>query len=254
MSEALPADLLQCTGGSRMGYRIAGRVNPKKDLTKVTGESQFAAMIRQLFRRTRPSRVIETGTYHGNGSTPVIAAALREFGGPGATFCSIEVNPKFHQRAVANLASQGHRVTVRNGLSVPRALLPTVEQIEQRYVRGVEADGIFVDHEETDRATKYFSETDFPDAPDDLLGECLKAFDYRPDFLMLDSGGHMGTVEFEYVLPLLCGPCHIALDDIYHVKHHCSYQQVQSDRRFEVVAVSEEKFGFCIARFQPDGQ
>jgi hypothetical protein len=62
----------------------------------------------------------------------------------------------------------------------------------------------------------------------------------------------MGHVEFEYVLPLLRGTCHIALDDIYHVKHYRSFKQVQSDPRFELVGVSEEKFGFCIARFTPD--
>jgi hypothetical protein len=235
-----------------MAYQIAGRVNPKKDLTKVTGESQFASAIRQLFRRAQPRRVIETGTYHGNGSTAVIASALRDFSGPGAKFYSIEVNPAFCDRARANLEREGLEVAVLNGLSVPRSILPTLEQIHARFVERTGEDEIFVDHEESDRAARYFGETHYPDAADDLLGACLDEFDHRPDFLLLDSGGHMGFVEFEYVLPLLNGPCHVALDDIYHVKHHESFRRVRSDPRFELVAISEEKFGFCIARFTPN--
>jgi cephalosporin hydroxylase len=235
-----------------MGYRIAGRVDPKKDLTKVPDESQFARSIRQLFRQIRPRRVIETGTYHGNGSTAVIASALQQYGSENASFYSIEVNPKFHQWAISNLAKRGLSVAVLNGLSVPRRMLPTIQQIERQYVTDVEADDVFVDHEEADRAIRYFSETDFPNANDDLLGVCLADFEYRPDFVLLDSGGHMGHVEFLYLLPLLRDTCYIALDDIYHVKHHQSFKQVQSDPRFELVAVSEEKFGFCIARFTPN--
>jgi len=234
-----------------MGYRIAGRVNSRKDLTEVPGESQFARSIGRLFRQIHPTKVIETGTYQGNGSTAVIASALRKHGGEGAVFYSIEINPRFYQRAVANLAKRDLQVAVLNGLSVPRRLLPSIHQIERRYVTEVEADGIFVDHEEIDRAAKYFAETDFPNAAEDLLGVCLKDFNYTPDFVLLDSGGHMGHVEFEYLVPLLRGVCHIALDDIYHVKHSQSFRRMQGDPRFELIAVSEEKFGFCIARFMP---
>jgi cephalosporin hydroxylase len=234
-----------------MGYRIAGHVSLKQNLTGVATESHLARCVRQLFAQVRPRRVIETGTYHGTGSTTIIASALRDAGIGDATFFSIEVNPHNYRKSLANLAKQNLAVSVLNGLSVPRQLLPSREQIEQHYVREVEADGIFVDHEEAQRAMLYHKETDYPDAPDDLLGRCLKNFNCRPDFVLLDSGGHMGHVEFRYVLPLIKAPCHIALDDIYHVKHHRSFQELGDDPRFELVAVSEEKFGFCIAKFMP---
>lgn len=234
-----------------MGYRIAGHVSPKQNLTGVAAESQFGRCVRQLFSQVRPRRVIETGTYHGTGTTAIIASALRDAGINDAVFLSIEVNPHNVRKALANLARQNLAASVLNGLSVPRRLLPDVDAIERHYVRDVEADGIFVDHEEAQRAMLYHQETDFPDAPDDLLGRCLKEFDFRPDFVLLDSGGHMGHVEFRYVLPLIQGPCHVALDDIYHVKHHRSFRELQQDPRFELIAVSEEKFGSCIARFTP---
>jgi hypothetical protein len=142
-------------------------------------------------------------------------------------------------------------VELVNALSVPRALLPSIQQIESELVHSVLADGLVVDHEEPDRARLYFGETHFDQLPDDALGQAIAAFDGRPDFLLLDSGGHMGYVEFRYAISQLKGPCHIALDDIYHVKHHRSFQFIKSDARFQLVAASEEKFGFCIARFVP---
>ena len=236
-----------------ISYQIAGRVSAKKDLTKVGAESHFAQCIRQVFRDARPRKIIETGTYHGAGTTTVIAEALLTSGATDDVFYTIEVNPRHHQKAVANLDRFGDRVRVLRGLSVPRRLLPSVEQIADRCVRSVEADGLFVDHEEAERARLYHGETDFPDAPDDLLGKCIAEFDGRPEFVLLDSGGHMGYLEFHYVLGLLEGPCYVALDDIYHVKHHRSFREIQADPRFELVVASEEKFGFCIARFNPAG-
>ena len=52
-----------------MGYRIAGHVSPKLNLTGVATESHFARCVRQLFANVRPRRIVETGTYHGTGST-----------------------------------------------------------------------------------------------------------------------------------------------------------------------------------------
>ena len=65
--------------------------------------------------------------------------------------------------------------------------------------------------------------------------------------IILDSGGHMGFVEFEYVLSLLKGSCIFVLDDVYHVKHYKSLKMIQSDPRFNILTLSKEKFGFCIA-------
>jgi len=61
----------------------------------------------------------------------------------------------------------------------------------------------------------------------------------------------MGFVEFQYLIQKLAGPCLIALDDIHHIKHHKSFQFMRRDSRFELLLESQEKFGFCIARFTP---
>jgi ADP-heptose:LPS heptosyltransferase len=133
-------------------------------------------------------------------------------------------------------------------------MLPDLQDIEEQCVNHIEFDGIFVDHQEKQRSILYFKETDFKQVPDDLLEKCLDHFDYCPDFILLDSAGHMGNIEFHYVIDKLKKPCIIALDDIYHIKHHKSYLQMKKDPRFTFIAVSKEKFGFCVAEFTPETQ
>jgi hypothetical protein len=220
--------------------------------TAVGAKSEFAQALDRIVRERRPRKVIETGTFLGQGTTAVIAAALRDAGIDDARFYSIECNQVHHEHALRNLRDAGlaERVTLLHGLSVPRSLLPTLQQIEERCVRNIEFDEIFIDHEEHQRAWLYFKETDFGGVPEDLLGECLRRFDGRPDLVLLDSGGHMGNLEFNYLVERLDGPCVVALDDIHHIKHHKSFRQLQSDDRFELVTSSREKFGFCVALFK----
>ncbi len=234
--------------------RIAGEVAANHDLTAVGGESEFADAISQLFAQIRPRKIIETGTYHGDGTTRIIAGTLKSLGIEDAVFCTIECNPDNYRQAHANLTRSGliGGVNLLHGLSVPRSKLPTIEEIEKSCVSNIEFDDIFVDHQEQQRALLYYRETDFTGVDDDMLGKALQIYGDRPDFVLLDSGGHMGNVEFNYLISRLKGPCYLALDDIYHIKHHKSFCQMQSDPRFELLVTSQEKFGFCIAKFTPD--
>jgi ADP-heptose:LPS heptosyltransferase/predicted O-methyltransferase YrrM/glycosyltransferase involved in cell wall biosynthesis len=236
--------------------KIAGEVKSDHDLTAVGSESEFSRSIGQLFEKIRPQKLIETGTYLGTGTTRTIANALKELGCDGAVFFSIEVNPRHLSQAYANLEADGlmSRVRLCHGLSVPRSILPSIEEIEAATVRNIQSEEIFVDHQEHERAALYYRETCFEGVPDDLLGRCLGEFNCRPDFVILDSGGHLGNVEFNYLIERLQGECHIALDDIYHIKHNRSYLQILNDPRFELVVSSKEKFGFCIAKFSPKVQ
>ena len=225
-----------------------------RDVTAVRTESAFARAIDLLFSKVRPRKIIESGTFLGTGTTTIIATAIVQYGIEDAVFYTIEVNPAIHRQAKLNLEQRDllRYVLPLNGLSVPRSLLPTYQEIEQRCIHDVEAQGLYVDHDLNVRAQLYFSETNHTDVPDDLLGKCLKKFDDRPDFLLLDSGGHMGLIEFNYVIDRLKGPCYIALDDTCHVKHYKSFLQMQKDPRFEILIAEREKTGFCIARFVPE--
>lgn len=238
-------------GGRRV--KVAADYADKVDLTQIDNQSEFASAIRQLFAEHRPTKLVETGTYLGEGTTRVIADALRQLGISEAQFHSIEINPGHLAQARGNLSREGlaSLVNLHHGVSVPRGLLPSLSEIERSTVREIEENDLFVDHREHERATLYFKETDFYGVPDDQLGRVLRGFGGRPDFVLLDSGGHMGNVEFNYLLSQLEGPCWIALDDVHHIKHRRSLRQMQADPRFEIRVESNEKFGFCIARFTP---
>lgn len=228
--------------------KIAAHYN--QDPVRIGTESDFADSIQKLFSDIRPTRIIETGTYLGTGTTTIIAKAIKSLS-IKAKFYTIEVHPQNYVQAKEHLENNNYSVIALNGLSIPRSLLPTIAEIRKATVEDVEYDNIFVDHEPEVRTQRYYDETNFRNVPDNLLGKCLNVFDFRPDFVLLDSGGHIGNIEFNYLISHLRGSCYIALDDIYHIKHHKSFRQIQNDPRFGLITVSDEKFGFCVTKFIP---
>jgi predicted O-methyltransferase YrrM len=224
-----------------------------KDLTQMDKESDFASSLREIIGLIRPKKIIETGTYHGEGTTKVIASALRDYNISDSMFFSIEVNPQNIAYAVRYLESQGllDKVRILQGLSLPQSALPSENEIESEFVRSNEYGSVFVDHKEEDRAKLYHAETQLRGGQDDLLKKTMDYFDGKPDLVLLDSAGHVGELEFDYLLSMLKSPCYIALDDIYHVKHHKSFTKLQSDSRFKVLTSSKERFGSCLVYFDP---
>ena len=218
----------------------------------VAADSEFSRALTDLIARKKIRTVIETGTYFGTGTTATIARALIA-GGEGGICYTVEVNPRHHAVALQHLRRDGMLNVVRPllGLSVPRAMLPTPEQIQRATITDVVGSKVIVDHDEGDRVVKYIGETHNPGVPDNLLAYAMQCVDYAPGLVLLDSGGHMGYVEFQYVLQRLTAPTFIALDDIKHVKHAKSWAFIKRDPRFTVLVESGEKFGFGIARYTP---
>jgi hypothetical protein len=222
-------------------------------------DSDFALNLRLTFQYKRPRKVIETGTYLGMGTTTLIARALEVIwespDREGIQFHTIELDPDSHESAKCNLANF-NAIKFWNGLSVPRALLPCLQEIKERCVDNLPAH-IAADHPPHERAFKYYVETSHAQkhgVPDDLLGHALEQCHNSPDFVLLDSGGHIGLVEFEYLISRLGGPCTIMLDDVFHIKHYTSLNKMLHDPRFEIRCLSHEKYGFAIADFAPAGK
>ena len=213
----------------------------------VDGETQFESELRTIFDTLRPSTIIETGTYLGQGTSSIIWRALRDFG-ISSDFTTIEVNPEHHKRAKAYFIAQGMKIRAELGISVPRNLLPDKGEITDKFIANREYEGIYYDHHEAVRAELYFSETDF-NVNDDLLYMTMQRYAFKPEFVLLDSAGHMGFIEFQYFMSLIQGDCTLMLDDIHHCKHYKTLQTIKQDPRFEIIVESREKFGFCIARY-----
>lgn len=227
-----------------------------RDLARINRESEFSKAIRNTIEKIRPSKLIETGTYQGMGSTALIASCLRDLG-LKSEFFSIEANPTYVAMAKQNLSNLGlsDYVTLVNGLSIKRRYLPTKEELKAKFVDQAGeffCKNIYVDHDKDKRVDLYFRETNFPDVPDDMLKKCIQSFCGKIDFLLLDSGGHLGEIEFDTAIRHIISPCMIALDDIYHVKHFNNfYNKIKGNTQFEIAYESREKFGFCIAFYYP---
>jgi hypothetical protein len=224
----------------------------KYNCTSIDSEGGFARALTRLVKERRPSFIIETGTFQGMGTTAAVIRGIRE-SGHACRFYSLEVNPRNYETALRNLEQSGNAafVTVLNGLSVPRNLLPERETLRRELADARIEPGLYVDFPENIRADAYYAETNFPDLPDDLLGRCLAECDSQPDMLVLDSGGHMGLAEFSYLLERLSGPCVFAMDDTLHVKHRESLRRIKADDRFKILEESDEKFGYCVSEFTP---
>lgn len=204
---------------------------------------EFRRAVIDLILEKKPSKVIETGTYYGTGSTRVLIDGLEAAGGD-YQLLTIEVNPENYNVAKCNLAAWPG-VTPMNGLSIPRRLLPsdldTLTMIE--ILRGHD---IYVDHGDADRMQLYQQEVSF-NVPDDLLGAAMS--ETPPDLLLLDSAGHVGFIEFMYAMSLLQSSCLIVLDDTMHIKHCRSLQVIKQNPKFKIIKESDERFGFCIAEY-----
>ncbi len=211
--------------------------------------SAFEQTIVRLINKIRPRRIIETGTYLGRGTTTIVWKALAA-AGIEADFTTIEVNPEYHRRAKAYFSENGMKIKAVLGLSLARRQLPSVEEIQRQFVEHKEVKDIYYDHPENLRSVKYFAETDF-DVPDRRLEKAMQDCNYRPDLVLLDSAGHLGYQEFDFVRRHLQGACHLVLDDVHHCKHYRSLQAIKADPRFELLEENDEKFGFAVARFQP---
>lgn len=224
------------------------------DLTEIEVEGQFAACIRDYFTYVKPKKIIETGTYHGNGSTKVIASLIRDIPIPGAVFYSIECNAMNVLAAFDNLKKDSLMdfVKIVNGLSIPKEKLPTKEEIDSRIKMIAFYEKVKLDHEQDPgNASNYYQKETEQCQNDDRIGVVLNHFERKPDFVLLDSGGHIGKIEFDYLISKLEAPCAIALDDTRHIKHFESSQVIKSDPRFTVLVENNEKFGSMLVKFTP---
>lgn len=194
----------------------------------MAAHNDFKDAITYLIKTEKLQRIIETGSYLGEGTTQAIADALV---GHEQVF-SIEVNPRHYE-----IARKRHRNTPINfmlGLSVGRSDVPTSISFDV-------PDNIFIDHLDHNRELLYKQEISFKGA-DNLLNLALSKLDYKPDLVILDSAGHMGLQEFKYLMNLVEPGFYLALDDTNHVKHYDTCKSLETVD-CELVFQTEQGFG-----------
>jgi len=200
----------------------------------------FMDALTDLIQTKKLTRIIETGTFQGLGTTRAI---LKGLGKKKYTFVSIEGNPDNHAQAVKN--NPDTRVDFLLGISIPKELRPKRDEIK---FDGYDAD-VIVDHPERTRARLYFNEIDY-DVPDRMLDQAMLLTAHYPQLVVLDSAGHVGLIEFQYFMTMAKGEFYLALDDTNHVKHKNTVKLIEADDRFTLTFSTEEKFGSRIYHVQ----
>lgn len=196
----------------------------------------FMEAITNLIKKKKLKKIIETGSYMGTGTTKAIRDAMK---GDEQVY-SIEVNPEHHKMAVRN--NDGSGINFLLGLSVARPELPVSVNFDNM------PSHVIVDHHEKVREKNYKAEVDFK-GEDALLDYALSKFDYKPDLVILDSAGHMGLVEFNYLIQRAKGTYYLALDDTLHVKHYLSLEYIKDHiEDYKIIFETDEKFGSAIVR------
>lgn len=209
----------------------------------MTSSGAFNKALTTLVANNGITKIIETGTYLGTGTTRAILDGLQAHGKP-FQFFSIEVNPDNYKKAVMNNGRVGGLYLI-NGLSISKSDLPKVVEFTDF------PDNVVVDYQEQTRSTSYVNEVKY-NVKDEVLYECLKAFDARPELVVLDSAGHIGMQEFDYLMQYVQGTFFLALDDINHVKHYKTVQKIKDDERFKIVWETSDKFGSLLAKANLD--
>jgi hypothetical protein len=193
----------------------------------MAAQNDFCEAITHLIQSQRLKKIIETGSYLGEGTTQAIADALV---GDEQVY-SIEVNPKFHTQA-----SKLHRNTPINfllGLSIARTELPISTTFDV-------PEHVYIDHTDKTRAVLYKQEVSYPVA-DNMLHYALSKVNFMPDLVILDSAGHMGLQEFRYLMERVEPGFYLALDDTNHVKHYHTCELLGDN--FKLIFSTDQGFG-----------
>ena len=202
----------------------------QQDGMKATGE--LLKFMSDLIAKEKMTKVIETGTYLGTGSTMAIIEGLTRHGLP-FEFYTIEVNPKHHRMAQRNVPRLSG-VHLVNGLTVGKQDLPDKLDFKKM------PKDVIVDHPDEFREERYKNEVSF-NVPDHQLERILAHFNYKPDLVFLDSAGHMGWVEYEYLMNRVQGDFYLILDDTNHVKHYKSVREAK--KKHDLIFSTDDKFG-----------
>ena len=187
---------------------------------------EFKGVINELIQGV--DEIVETGTFHGNGSTRVFAET-------GKYVYTMECNYGNFVTATNNLAKH-ENVCVLHALSLPRkylidALLNEDFDIETTY-------------DSKYPKTFYMREI----SQQVTIENGLEQFCYNPrrQLIFLDSAGGVGYLEFKWVmrLPLEYREQKIlVLDDISHIKHVRSVQRLIQEG-FKVEISEEKRFAW----------
>lgn len=199
------------------------------DYTIQLNNQEFKETIDSILRTNRIDEIIETGTFHGDGSTKVFAETKRPV-------FTIECNFNNWQISTSNLKSYKN-VTCIHGLSIRRN-----ELIKKLMTEKFDIETTY----DSDYPKNfYLNEICQPVVVDGALE--LLANNHQHQLVFLDSAGGVGYHEFLHFMqfePSFITRKVLLLDDISHIKHKRSVEYLKS-QGFEVTISKDKRFAVC---------
>lgn len=223
---------------------------PRSSVSMST-DGRFRSRLEQLFAQHPIDYIIETGTWLGTGSTRTIARAIGHNHPPKAYY-TIEANLTFHALARFNLRQWtfvkplwGDTVTQEKALQFirqddalrhheqyPDVFIDTLDNPVQFYSDEVEGR---LGNNPVINLVDWLGST-LLTRPADLLATLLTRHRDDPLLVVLDSAGGIGWLEYQTVRDTLGNrPYWLILDDIHHLKHFRSFQDVQQRADFRLI-------------------
>jgi len=207
-----------------------------------TASLDFCHCLQDLVLETRPQRVLETGTFVGAGTTFAIAQGFAHNSDNGyAHLWAIEAHPDNAQttRAFLRCRKLDGDVTVMEGFSVPKRMIPGKRKIKQ--ILKERPKWARIDNREELAADGYYRELHFQEELKErvdydgeplkycLISECRKLAEQPFELIVLDSCGVTGWAEFQYLMEtgILWEARNLAIDDLFHVKHWKTFEYIK---------------------------
>jgi predicted O-methyltransferase YrrM len=217
---------------------------------EVTQDSKAAVALSLTISFIKPKNIIETGTFIGLGTTSIIINSLLSNKITDFKFHSIETNEEFYNRADANLTEKGIRryVNLWHGSSIAKELVPPVEKVKEM-TKELKRFGLNIGEVPDEYLFKYDKESIPSNGKYGVFSEVMKELDGKLDLVCLDSAGQLGYYEFTEILPMIKSDCYFFLDDVFQLKHYKTYIHMNQDKRFNIMYVNREKFGFLLAKY-----
>lgn len=188
-------------------------------------------------------RVLEIGTWHGDGSTFVLASALASSGG---RLWSVELKREHHERAIDFYKDKDLPVELLHGLSIDPAWYPPFEDYWPRIRRTTQ------EQREPGTYREWYDDELMHalEAPSHSLVETLADRHGPFDLVVLDGGEFASDREFELLEPHIRG--YVVMDDTNGercIKNSLSRDRVLASPEWLVISDEpNERNGWLAAR------
>ena len=224
----------------------------------MSDDPELKHLLRKTISENKIEGVVETGTYDGLGSTTTVAEAFHASDVTPKFFYTCDINLSKFKRARKNLTPYpfvnclwGRSVKLDEAVEFMHGdeMLNHHEKYPDLFIDGVE-DPVSFYLDELKRgfmfrkwAVGYYLKMSFyrlfgiaKYQGEDLLRRLLASHGEARTLVVLDSAGGIGFLEFKVVTEMMKNRRYwLLLDDIMHIKHYRSFEQIKADPSFRLL-------------------